>query len=99
MKVFEPRFPEPFANFEYSPEAARSQILAYMLAAPDLSEPVFGLMTNGVDFRFMKLHQRQQPQPSIQYSMSQSFNLFNPGNELYPVLRILKRLGQIAQAG
>jgi hypothetical protein len=31
--------------------------------------------------------------------MSQAFNLFNAGNDLYSVLRILKRLGQIAQSG
>jgi hypothetical protein len=80
---------------DYSLEAARSQFLAYMLAAPDLSRPVYGLMTNGVDFRFVKLSQEQMPQ----YAMSQAFNLFNAGNDLYSVLRILKRLGQMAQAG
>jgi hypothetical protein len=79
---------------DYSLEAARSQLLAYMLAAPDRSQPVYGLMTNGVDFRFIKLSQEQAPQ----YAMSQAFNLFNAGNDLYPVLRILKRLGQLAQA-
>jgi Type I restriction enzyme R protein N terminus (HSDR_N) len=80
---------------DYSLEAARSQLLAYMLTAPDLSQPVYGLMTNGVDFRFIKLSKQKIPQ----YAMSQAFNLFNAGNDLYPVLRILKRLGQIAQAG
>jgi hypothetical protein len=81
---------------DYSLEAARSQLLAYMLAAPDLSKPVFGLMTNGVDFRFIKLVQMSQNQ-NPQYAMSRAFNLFNSGNDLYPVLNILKQLGQIVQ--
>jgi hypothetical protein len=79
----------------YSLEAARSQLLAYMLAAPPANRPVFGLMMNGVDFRFVKLDQVQNPQ----YAVSTAFNLFNPGNDLYSVLRILKRLGQLVQGG
>jgi hypothetical protein len=80
---------------DYSLEVARAQLLAYMLAAPPANRPVFGLMMNGVDFRFVKLDQVQNPQ----YAVSKAFNLFNPGNDLYSVLRILKRLEQLVQGG
>jgi hypothetical protein len=80
-------------KLDYSLEVARPQLLAYMLTAPLANRPVFGLMMNGVDFRFVKLDQVQNPQ----YAVSTAFNLFNPGNDLYSVLRILKRLGQLVQ--
>lgn len=80
---------------DYSLEVARSQALAYMLASPNLDQPIFGLITNGVDFKFLKLVK----QPQSQYAMSKIFNLFDPNNGLYQALSILKRLGQISQGG
>jgi hypothetical protein len=78
---------------DFSLEVARAQLLSYMLASSQNHKPVFGLMTNGVDFRFVKLEKTQSPR----YAFSNLFNLFNPnGNDLYQVLRILKRLGQLA---
>ena len=77
-------------NAEFSLEAGRAQLLFYMLANPRPQESTFGLLTNGSSFRFVKLV--QQPMP--QYALSRLFDVFNPGRDLYEVLRILKYLGQ-----
>ena len=74
---------------EFSLEAARAQALAYMLANPKRDQPSFGLITNGSSFVFVKLVKRQMPQ----YALSRLFSILSPGNELYSVLSILKRLG------
>jgi hypothetical protein len=77
---------------DFSLEIAKPQILSYMLANPSLKQPLYGLITNGVNFQFVKLMKT----PSLQYGMSDVFNLFSPHQNLYQVLRILKRLGQLA---
>jgi predicted type IV restriction endonuclease len=67
---------------------AMPQALSYMLASP---QPVtFGLITNGMDFIFLKLAQQDTPQ----YSTSRVFSLLTPGNELIEVLHIMKALGR-----
>ena len=76
----------------FSLEVGRAQILAYMLANPALEKPTYGLITNGGSFIFLKLVK----QPIPQYALSRLFYIFNPGNDLYNVLRVLKRLGQLA---
>lgn len=76
---------------EFSLSVGVAQLLAYMLANPDANKPTFGLLTNGGEFQFVKLTRQDTPQ----YAFSHSFNLRNPGNELYTILRILKRLAQI----
>ncbi|MDY6786442.1 MAG: restriction endonuclease subunit R [Cyanobacteriota bacterium] len=76
----------------FSLEVGRAQILFYMLASPNSDRPIFGLITNGGSFRFLKLIKGEIPQ----YSVSRIFDLLNPGNDLYWVLSILKRLGQLA---
>ncbi len=79
---------------EFSLNKAMPQGLAYMLASPNVnSEPpqdTFGLLTNGSDFRFLKVIHK--PTPS--YSVSAIFSLIDPGNDLYTVLQILKLLAQ-----
>ncbi len=65
------------------------QTLAYMLANPNPDKPVFGLVTNGEDFQFIKLIQQDNPI----YGLSDKFTLSRRGNELYQVLAILKKLG------
>ena len=67
------------------------QLLAYMLANLSADRPTYGLLMNGADFLFVKLVKRETPQ----YAFSRKFYLFNPGNDLYSVLSILKRLGQL----
>jgi hypothetical protein len=67
------------------------QALAYMLANPNPERPAFGLVTNGDDFQFIKLTQQDTPQ----YAFSDKFTLSKRENELYKVLSVLKKLGQI----
>jgi hypothetical protein len=76
---------------EFSLEAARVQALTYMLASPNGDKPIFGLITNGSSFIFIKLVKQNPPL----YGLSRVFSLLSPGNELYSVLAILKRLGSI----
>lgn len=76
---------------DFSLEAGLAQILSYMLANPDPNKPSFGMLTNGRDFQFIKLTQ----QGTRLYTFSRSFDIRNPGNDLYSILRILKRLSQI----
>jgi hypothetical protein len=74
----------------YSVEAGLDQILAYMLAASQSQDTVFGMITSGGSFLFIKLVKGDPPQ----YSTSDVFDIRNRDNELYTVLRILKRLSQ-----
>lgn len=67
------------------------QALTYMLANPHSEKPVFGCVTSGEDFQFIKLTKQDTPR----YAMSDKFTLSKRENELYKVLRILKKLGQI----
>jgi hypothetical protein len=71
---------------------ALPQILTYMMAAPHPEKPVFGMITSGDHTLFVKVRRGENPQ----YALSDSFFLFNRGNALYGVLRILKRFGQQA---
>jgi hypothetical protein len=71
--------------------AAIPQALTYMLANPYPEKPVFGLVTNGEDFQFIKLIKQNQPK----YDLSDKFTLSKRENELYQVLKILKKIGQI----
>jgi hypothetical protein len=75
----------------YSVEAGLDPILAYMLATPHPQKPVFGMITSGGSFIFIKLVNGNPPQ----YATSDIFDIRNRGNELYSVLSILKRLSQI----
>ncbi|MBW4570107.1 MAG: restriction endonuclease subunit R [Tolypothrix carrinoi HA7290-LM1] len=75
----------------YSIEAGLAQILAYMLANPHLEKPSFGMITTGGSFIFIKLVKSEIPQ----YATSKLFAIRNPGNDLYDVFRILKRLSQL----
>lgn len=76
----------------FSIEAGLAQILAYMLANPNPDKPSYGMIATGGSFMFVKLVQGESPR----YTTSKGYLTRNPGNELYDVLRILKRLSQIA---
>ncbi|MBD2169360.1 restriction endonuclease subunit R [Calothrix membranacea FACHB-236] len=67
------------------------QAIAYMLANPYPDKPIFGCVTSGEDFQFIKLIQ----QDKSEYALSDKFTLSKRENELYQVLRILKKLSQI----
>jgi hypothetical protein len=70
---------------------ALPQVLSYMSAAPiaQFGQPIFGMITNGSDFHFVKLRRSQ-------YVLSKRFSLYDSDNALYDVLRMLKHLGQLA---
>lgn len=68
-------------------EEAIAQLLAYMLGNPNPDRPVFGMLTNGSCFLFAKLIEE-----APQYALSNMFVLRRQENELYQVLKILKRL-------
>ncbi|MDZ8079395.1 MAG: restriction endonuclease subunit R [Nostoc sp. DcaGUA01] len=76
----------------FSVEVGKAQLLAYMLALSNTDKPIYGLITNGGSFIFLKLVKEDTPK----YALSRLFYIFNPGNELYTVLRVLKRLGKLA---
>ncbi|HEY9803635.1 type I restriction endonuclease [Anabaena azotica] len=67
------------------------QALAYMLASPNQDKPVFGLLTNGSHFMFIKLIKTHTPT----YDISDEFTLLKRKNELYEVLVILKNFSQL----
>lgn len=74
----------------FSLEEGLPQALAYMLANPNIDRPTFALVTNGSNFIFIKLSKQAIPQ----YATSYEFTL-RRGDDLYIVLRILKRLAQL----
>jgi hypothetical protein len=80
-------------NAEFSITKAIPQALAYMLATPDLEKPAFGLVLNGSEFLFLKLVRDNVPQ----YARSNLLSLLNRGNDLYTVLRVLKRFRILIQ--
>jgi hypothetical protein len=71
----------------FSLELARPQALAYMMANPDAEQPTFGLISNGVNFRLLKLVGRQ-------YAESDEFYLGNL-EDMQRLLQVLKRVGQL----
>lgn len=75
----------------FSLAKAIPQALTYMLANPKPDHPVYSLVINGEDFQFIKLTQQDKPM----YALSDRFTLYRRENELYTVLNILKKLGQI----
>lgn len=76
-------------NSEFSLTKAIPQALAYMLASPNRDRPLFGMVLNGSEFLFIKLMFGD----GLKYGLSDVFSLLNRGNDLYPVLQILKRFG------
>lgn len=76
---------------QYSVEAGLPQLLFYMLNDPNSEQPTFGLLTNGSSFRFIKVTKQDTPQ----YALSKLFDIRNPGNELYEVFRIFKRIAAV----
>jgi hypothetical protein len=91
--IFHPRFwiiTVEAKRAQYSLETAIPQALAYMLGNPDSEKPVFGFVTNGREFQFLKLTKQGNPKYALSYTLS-----LNRGDDLYNVLRALKRFGQI----
>ncbi|MBD0346303.1 MAG: type I restriction endonuclease subunit R [Coleofasciculus sp. Co-bin14] len=77
---------------KFSFSVAIPQALAYMMANPHSAPSTFGLVTNGDSFLFIKLVK----EPVAQYDLSTDFSIFaRPQNELYEVLRVMKRIHRI----
>jgi hypothetical protein len=74
-----------FSLFTAIPQAS-----AYMLSSPYPEKLVFGLVTNGSEFIFLKLLKQDIPQ----YALSEQLTLLKCENELYKVLGILKNIRQ-----
>jgi hypothetical protein len=79
---------------DFSVEVGLAQLISYLLAKSDGGKPVYGMVTNGASFLFVKVIGNQESSP--RYATSSQFDLRRPTNELYDVLRILKHLGQIS---
>ncbi len=75
---------------EYSLEVAIPQVLSYMLNSPDSQKPVYGFVTNGREFQFLKLTKQGTPKYALSYTLS-----LNRGDDLYTVVQVLKRLAQL----
>lgn len=75
---------------EFSLKVGIPQVLSYMLAAPQRHPPLYGLVTNGTDFVFLKLSVQTPPL----YARSRQFVL-EQDHDLEQVLQIFKRLAAI----
>ncbi len=75
---------------QFSLEPGIPQALAYMLDHPHPEKPIFGLVTNGSNFIFIKLIKQER----LLYALSDEFTL-RRANDLYIVLKILKQLGKL----
>jgi hypothetical protein len=70
-------------------ELALPQTLAYMAAKPQPRSPLFGMITNGSSYLFVKLLDRQYGTSDLFATRSQH------RNNLYEVLEILKHFGNL----
>jgi hypothetical protein len=73
----------------FSIEPAIPQALAYMSTAPYPEYPTYGLVSNGLNFVFLKLMGQT-------YGLSKDFSLRNPG-ELSTVLQVMRHFGKIVR--
>jgi hypothetical protein len=80
----------------FSLQKAIPQALTYMLSSPNLiqnpQKNVYGFVTNGEDFQFLKLVIIDNKPV---YGLSDRLTLYKRENELYNVLILLKKLGQM----
>jgi hypothetical protein len=75
---------------QYSLEAGLPQLLFYMLSNPNRDRPTFGLLTNGSNFRFLKLIKQDTPQ----YALSYEF-VIDRAQDFYEVFRIFRRIAAV----
>lgn len=66
------------------------QAIAYMMANPNREKDVYGMVTNGSNFIFLKLSWRDKPI----YGISDEYTLMRHENDLYAILQILKTIGK-----
>jgi Type I restriction enzyme R protein N terminus (HSDR_N) len=75
----------------FSLKKAIPQALTYMMATPTPDLPAFSLVTNGSEFRFIKL----LAQPVLKYAFSDLLTLQRRENDLYGVEEILQKLADL----
>lgn len=75
---------------QYSLEVGLPQLLFYMVSNPNPDRPTFGLLTNGSNFRFIKLIKQDTPQ----YALSYEF-VIDRAQDFYEVFRIFKRIAAV----
>lgn len=78
---------------EFSLKVGIPQALTYMLANPNRDRPLYGMVTNGSNFVFLKLVHQNKPY----YARSKMLDL-EESNELQTALQVLKRLAEIVIA-
>ena len=81
-------------GIQYSLEVAIPQTLLYMMSQLETTGSVFGLITNGREFQFLKLVKQEHPI----YGLSHTFSL-NRGDDLQQVVQILRHLAQVVTQG
>lgn len=69
------------------------QVLSYMLATPTPQKQLYGMVTNGRNFVFVKLDRAVSSRPV--YAQSKEF-ILDQDDDLEQILRIVKRLAHIA---
>jgi hypothetical protein len=79
---------------EFSLKVGIPQVLSHMIASPHRNQPLFGLVTNGSSFVFLKLILQDTPR----YAKSKEF-ILDQDDGLALTLQILKKLAAIAQIG
>lgn len=75
---------------EFDIEVGIPQTLAYAIAASPESSPLFGMVTNGNNFIFIKIDRQNQL-----YDFSETYSMLSRTNHLYDVLQILKAIAII----
>jgi len=78
---------------QYSLEAGLPQLLFYILSNPNPDRPTFGLLSNGSNFRFIKLVKQDTPQ----YALSYEF-VIDRAQDFYEVFRIFKRIAAVVSS-
>lgn len=79
---------------EFSVKVGIPQVLSYMLASPHRERPLYGLVTNGSSFVFLKLVWEEMPL----YARSKEF-ILDQDDGLALTLQIMKRLAAIVVGG
>ncbi len=75
---------------EFDIEVGIPQTLAYAIAASPESLPLFGMVTNGNNFIFIKVDRQRKL-----YDFSETYSMLSRTNHLYDVMQILKSLARI----
>lgn len=78
---------------ELNLEKAVPQTLSYMMASASAQQEIYAMVSNGGQFFFIKVRRGDAPE----YDISRVFSQLPLQNELYEVLRVLKRLSVVVQ--